>query len=245
VRFGAGAQLQLAGISRAAAIVVVLFACVTQLAWAQTTKMASGLYEDEPIGAAVPANSPTTQTAVQTAARQAPPKLVEPQRVILALGIVLGLIFALRWIGRKYFPSIAGPRGHGAVRVLSRTPITPKQQVLLMHVGRRVLVVADNGTQMSPLSEVRDPDEVAQIIGQLTNLAPAGVFESTFSKAQESFEEQVAGRPAVDLSVESNAEPVETSAPDETAESIVAARSEINGLMEKVRGLAQQLGRTS
>jgi flagellar biogenesis protein FliO len=219
--------------------------CICQFAAAQTTRTSAGLYEDEPIGTAASANSPTTQTTAQAAVRQAPPKLVEPQRVILALAIVLGLIFALRWIGRKYFPSIAGPRGHGAVRVLSRTPITPKQQVLLMHVGRRVLVVADNGTQMSPLSEIRDPDEVAQLIGQVTNTAPAGAFESTFSKAQESFEEQTSEPSAVETAIGSNTESDQTFAPDETAESIVAAHSEINGLMEKVRGLAQQLGRTS
>jgi flagellar biogenesis protein FliO len=219
--------------------------CICQFAAAQTTRTSAGLYEDEPIGTAASANSPTTQATAQAAVRQAPPKLVEPQRVILALAIVLGLIFALRWIGRKYFPSIAGPRGHGAVRVLSRTPITPKQQVLLMHVGRRVLVVADNGAQMSPLSEIRDPDEVAQLIGQVTNTAPAGAFESTFSKAQESFEEQTSEPSAVETAIGSNTESDQTSAPDETAESIVAAHSEINGLMEKVRGLAQQLGRTS
>jgi flagellar biogenesis protein FliO len=233
----------LAGISRAAAIVVVALACNCQSGWAQTTKTTSGLYEDEPIGIAAPASSPTTQTTAQTVARQAPAKLVEPQRVILALAIVLGLIFALRWIGRKYFPSIAGPRGHGAVRVLSRTPITPKQQVLLMHVGRRVIVVADNGTQMSPLSEIRDPDEVAQLIGQVTSTAPAGAFESTFTKAQESFEEQSSDTSAIEAPIESS--PGSEEASDETAESIVAARSEINGLMEKVRGLAQQFGRTS
>ena len=76
--------------------------------------------------------------------------------------VVLGLIFALA-VGRASGFSRHGRAGEarGVVRVLSRTPVTPKQQVLLVQVGRRVLVVADNGTQMNPLSEITDPDEVA------------------------------------------------------------------------------------
>ena len=54
-----------------------------------------------------------------------------------------------------------------AVQLLSRTVLSPKQHVMLLRVGRRLVVIGDSGGQMSALSEITDPDEVAALVGQI------------------------------------------------------------------------------
>src|SRR5262249_14751713 len=119
-------------------------------------------------------------------------------------------------------------------RVLARTPVTPKQQVLLVQVGKRVLVVADNGTQMSRLSEIVEADEVAALIGQLTTVASTPpsdeAFGEEFGKASQSFEQNMDVPPAAQ----------DVAMPEEPVDS---TQGEIKDLMQKVRGLARQLGK--
>jgi flagellar biogenesis protein FliO len=209
--------------------------------WSQTTQKSAGIYDDQPIQLNGRDN-PTTKLATEKDTAR-PANIVDPRRLILALAIVLGIIFALRWVGRKYFPAV-GPKASSAVRVLSRSPIAPKRQVLLVQVGRRVLVLADNGTQLNPLSEITDADEVAGLIGQTASSAAPGVFDSAFGKARESFEDTMpAPAPsALDQTESSPHESEPTSDEQPAPENVGLAQGEIKDLMEKVRGLAQQLG---
>jgi flagellar biogenesis protein FliO len=87
-------------------------------------------------------------------------------RVALALGAVIGLILLLRWCGRKLMPGAIPARGNRGVHVLSRTVIGPKQQLLIIQIGRRLVAVGDNGGQLTSLCQITDPDEVALLIGQ-------------------------------------------------------------------------------
>jgi flagellar biogenesis protein FliO len=225
-----------------ASLVLCTFAAAQQ---ATTRPLAAGEFESEPIRRAAPTTGPATRdsaAATASATRGRQQGLLDIGRVVAALGIVLGLIFFLRWFGKRLLPGGAGGRGAGAVRVLSRSPVSPKQQVLLMQVGRRVLVVADNGTQMNALSEITDPDEVAGLIGQLNVGAASG---SAISAGREAFGVALgAAKQEFDQSIESTAnagEPEDAEPPDAA---VASTRGEIDGLMEKVRVLARQLGRS-
>src|SRR5688572_17382886 len=112
------------------------------------------------------------------------------RKVALSLGAVLGLIFLLYWLIRQVFPAVAASRSSQAVRVLSRSVLAPKQQVLLLQVGRRVIVVGDTGAQMSPLAQIDDPDEIAALVGQIeSEKRPAGAaFGGFFGRAKASFD---------------------------------------------------------
>jgi flagellar biogenesis protein FliO len=145
--------------------------------------------------------------------------------VALALAVVIGLVILLRWLARRWFPNVTGARAAGVVRVLAKSSVTPKQQVLLVQVGRRIIVACDNGTQMNALSEISDPDEVASLVGQLNGSdAPAKeVFAAALGDAKREFDAEPA--PAV-----------EAAPPDPT-------HGELAGLAQKVRLLAQQLGK--
>jgi len=56
-----------------------------------------------------------------------------------------------------------------AMKILSRLVISPKQQLLMIQIGRRIVVVGDAGGQMSPLSEITDSDEAAALVAQLAD----------------------------------------------------------------------------
>lgn len=156
-------------------------------------------------------------------------------RVIGALGIVIGLIFAVRWAGRLFFPSSAGRGGGRAVEVLSRSPLSPKQQVMLLRVGRRLLVVGDNGSQMNALCEISDPDEIAALVGQLQEQKTATghtAFGAMFGRFSRRFDRPEPEPERVDS-------PLVDDAPDDEAP-VASAREELNGLRERVRLLARQ-----
>ena len=80
------------------------------------------------------------------------------RRVTLSLAGVVLLIFGMRAVGRKMVPGAAGTRSSLAVQVLVRSTISPRQQLLLVQVGRRLVLVGSGGAEMNPLCQIDDPD---------------------------------------------------------------------------------------
>jgi flagellar biogenesis protein FliO len=153
-------------------------------------------------------------------------------RLIGAMALVLGLIFLLRWLGPRLFSAAPAASATRAVQVLSRSLVAPRQSVVLMRVGRRLLVVADNGSQLASLAQITDPDEVAALVGQLQSekLDSAGkTFGALFSRLKKDDELELP--PAVAPTVD-----------DESH--VSAARAELSGLMEQVRLVTRQFKRT-
>jgi flagellar biogenesis protein FliO len=242
------------------AVVLPLLVAIATTTSAQTTKPAASantavvaqphpvpppakksVYDEESVG--VVANKPATaqnEASPVSLQDEAVDKLDLP-RIGLALAIVISLIGALFWIYKKFFGGATAQRHSGAMSVLSRLAITPKQHLVLLQVGRRVVLVSDNGTQMSPLTEITDQDEVASLIGQLAsekNLSAVKAmnsFGNLFGRAQNDFDEQES-RDHRDVTEET-----EEAAQDP---SIAQARGEISGLMDKIRVLSGQIRRS-
>lgn len=84
-----------------------------------------------------------------------------------SLGVVLGLILLLKW-GWSRVGGMPTASASPVVEVLSRTPVAPRNHVLLLRVGGRILVVGDSPAGMQPLSEVDDPDEIANLLTAVT-----------------------------------------------------------------------------
>jgi flagellar biogenesis protein FliO len=239
-------------------VFVALFAA-TDLSSAQTTRpIASAntapiikpiappakhsVYDEETLGTIPnrPASVETTQTAAVTVQDDVVGGLDIP-RIGLSLAIVISLIAALYWIYRKFFGATTAQRHSGAMSVLTRLAVTPKQHLVLLQVGRRIVLVSDNGQQMSALSEITDPDEVASLVGQLASektvsaVKAMNSFGNVFGRARNDFDEPEAGD--------------QRDVPDEeesTAQdpSIAEARGEITGLMDKIRLLSGQIRRS-
>ena len=211
--------------------------------------------EAQPIRRDTPATGPASSNA--GAARRdgsgksvaAPPASgFDVRRVALALGAVVGLIFLLHWVTRRLFPSVAAARALGAVRVIGRAVISPKQQILLIQVGRRVLVVGDSGAQMNALAQLDDADEIAALLGQLqADKHPAAqAFGGCFGKAQVPYSGESSGDQkkmvddnAPDEHVDQPASPSLPSAPLADL-GLSDVRGELVGLMDRVKQLSQQ-----
>lgn len=168
------------------------------------------------------------------------PQSMELPRVAGALVIVLGLIFALRWGAKKFFvPGMAG-KSTRAVQVLSRSSITPRQHILLLRVGRRVIVVGEAGSQMNSLAEITDPDEIASLLGQLQDeksRLPTKAFQAMFSRARSDMgggegHMDDADAPATAMTEESDDN-------DAVDPAISETREDITGLMDKIRVLSK------
>ena len=155
-------------------------------------------------------------------------------RVAAALGAVIALILILRWVGQRALANGAVRGGKSAaVRVLSRTILAPKQQVLLLHVGKRIVVVGDSGGRMSPLCEIAEPDEVAALVGASQSVgceSAKAVFGSVFRRAKEPFSDQDEPTdPADVLAVTQSDEP-----------SDVAEPAPVDNLLDRVRLMRNQ-----
>ncbi len=118
----------------------------------------------------------------------------DASRVALALGLVIAMIFGLKWAGRRFFALPSAPGASRAVQVLGRTALSPRQQLLLIKVGRRVIVASDSGGAMTSLAEIVDPDEIAVLVGQIqgeraASRLPVSAFGSLFGRSKRQFEE--------------------------------------------------------
>jgi flagellar biosynthetic protein FliO len=177
--------------------------------------------------------APTTRAAA-TATHAAPQSAFDPQRVALALGAVLLLIIVLRWIGKRFFSTPGSHRSSRAIQVLSRSILSPKQQLMLVQVGRRLIVVADSGTQMNPLCEIRDADEVAELVGQVHQDKGDSItktFGQLFGRAKTAFDG--------DEEKSESAKP--TTSDDSIDEPVLSeTRNELTGLADRIRLLSRQ-----
>jgi flagellar biogenesis protein FliO len=168
------------------------------------------------------------------------------KRIAWSLAIVIALILALRWGARFVFPSVRTHGASSAIRVLSRNMISPKQQVLIVQVGRRLIVVGDCGQQMNTLSEITDADEVASLIGQIRDERSEPVsrtFSTLFGGASSAFQTTEKADSGSEHAASDDLEE-EAEEQAETDSTLVATRQELSGLMDKVRMLSRQFHRT-
>jgi flagellar protein FliO/FliZ len=203
------------------------------------TPVVQGKYENKAIArrssdTSQAAAAPTTQA---DASEFGASRELDIPRVAAALAIVLGLILAMRWAGRKFFPSAGVPRSGGAMKVLSRLVISPKQQLLMIQVGRRIVVIGDSSGQMSAVSEIADPDEVGSLVAQLAEEKSQHSFKgfgAMFNRAGNSFDEK---NEQDEIEAPS---PPSTDSPSVDRAAEQDARGEINELADKVRLLSAQ-----
>lgn len=183
--------------------------------------------------------------ATQRAATSARSNTLDTTRVIASLGIVLGLIFVLKWIVSRSLGVTPAARPNSAIAVLSRTPLSPKQQLVLVRVGQRLVLIADSGTQASTLCEISDPDEVAQLAGQIRPVnghAKPSPFGDLFGRFRKKFDgdtdrDEDAGDPWEDMPPSGDG--INGASVDDNR-AIAQARREVQGLMEKVRSVTRQ-----
>lgn len=184
---------------------------------------------------------PTTQSATGSAQAAPSSDAFSVTRVTLALGAVVSLILAFRWGARRFMPGGVTSGHSRAVQVISRTIVSPKQQLMLVKVGRRLVLVANSPAGMNAVCEIRDEQEVADLLGQVSAERGDSVsraFGSLFRREEDKFSSPD-DEPAADPG---RPESLAGDSPEEAA--IGSTRDELSGLMEKVRLVSKQFRRS-
>lgn len=78
-------------------------------------------------------------------------------------------ILAVGWVARQYLKGGGGlpGRSSGSLELLSRQTLGPQQQLALIRLGSKILLVGATPSGMSTLSTIEDPAEVAQLMAEL------------------------------------------------------------------------------
>lgn len=125
---------------------------------------------------------------------------------LAALGVVIALVFGLRWLLRRGGVATASMPQGNIVEVLSRSTIAPRSHVVLMRVGQRILVVNDSPAGMRTLATIHDPEEVAEMLAMVDASKPTSMsksFNGVMKKLSGQWTEDEASldAPAVDSAV--------------------------------------------
>ena len=214
----------------AGALCVALAACAN-VALSQATRPAAAAppaavdaYKNVPLPSA--RGGATTQ-ATATGAKTAQSDPLDTKRVAFALGVVLVSIYVGHRVWRRLGMPGSGSKSGQSLQVVSRLAVSPKQQVLLIRVGRRFVLVGNSGTQMNPLCEISDPDEAAALLGQTVSESresSSATFHDVLDGAQGRFDEEIKAKKDE----------------DDQESALAATRDELNSMMDKVRSLSKQ-----
>ena len=100
---------------------------------------------------------------------------------MLALGLVIALIFALRLLLRRLtgWRQASGSGGTKAlVEVMARSTIAPKTSVIFLKINQRIVVAGQTPQGLHTHTEFDDPDQVAAILTQIEAGRPHSITRS-------------------------------------------------------------------
>ena len=80
--------------------------------------------------------------------------------VLVVLALVLGLILLVSYLVRRYVPAVRALGGE-ALKVVQRVPLSSKQSLALVQVGRRMVLIGVTPDRISVLSVIDNPEECA------------------------------------------------------------------------------------
>lgn len=141
-----------------------------------------------------------------------------------ALGAVLGLIVMVTILARRFLPATR-PVSPEVLRVVGRASIAPRQSAVLVHVGRRLVLVGVGPEAMRTLAEITDAQEVAYLLGKAGTARPDRAFDALLAAELANYESEE------DAAAED--------APAETAmrESLRATRGQLESLRTRIRAM--------
>lgn len=102
-----------------------------------------------------------------------------------SLGVVLGLFFVAAWVMRRGSVGVLPVLPTEVVEVLGRAPLAARQQVHLIRLGAKLVLVSASPAGIEPLSEVTEADEVQRLVGLCRQGHPSSAtaaFRQVFSK---------------------------------------------------------------
>ncbi len=111
-------------------------------------------------------------------------------KMLLSVGssllIVLGLFLGVAWLARKTMNTTLGGLPKQVVSILGRTPLAPRQQLVLVRFGSKLVLVSMIQGEARTISEITDPLEVDQLAGLCESHQPGSITQSFRSILQQS-----------------------------------------------------------
>ncbi|MCC6509187.1 MAG: flagellar biosynthetic protein FliO [Pirellulaceae bacterium] len=98
--------------------------------------------------------------------------------VLSSLAIVMGLLLGAAWCYRRASPTMSGGLPKQVVQVLGRTPLAPRQQLVLLRFGHKLILVSNLHGEVRTISEITDPLEVDRMAGLCESAQPGSISES-------------------------------------------------------------------
>lgn len=99
--------------------------------------------------------------------------------VITSLAVVLAVFFAFVWVTRSAAPKGMAPLAKEVVESLGRAPLLGRQQMQLIRIGNKLILLSVTSTGADTLTEITDPVEVDRLSG-LCRQSQSGSISDTF-----------------------------------------------------------------
>ncbi len=147
---------------------------------------------------------------------------------------VLLLIVILAWLFRRYILAQKRPGSSLSLDVVARATIGPRQSLCLVKLGRHLVLVGLSPNHMAALDTVEDPEEIALILSSVSRRGSASLTASFDQLVAENSSDYDDGYPDIGAdSIENN------DSTNADPDNINQARSELTGLLDKVKGLTR------
>ncbi|MFA7237640.1 MAG: flagellar biosynthetic protein FliO [Phycisphaeraceae bacterium] len=146
-------------------------------------------------------------------------------QTMLALGLVIALIFALRWLLKRltgWGGATGAHRADALVEVLARSTIAPKTSVLFLKIHERIVVAGQTPAGLDTLTEFDDPDQVAAILTQIQAARPHSISRAFGSLLKQADKDYAPG--------------------DEQEHIVDRTRDSMSGLLGRIRSLKKNNG---
>jgi flagellar protein FliO/FliZ len=98
--------------------------------------------------------------------------------VVGSLAIVIGLFLVLAWCSRRFAPAGAAQLPSEVLELLGRSSLHAKQQVQLVRIGNKLLLIAQTPAGADTLTEITDPEEVERLASLCRRGQPASATNS-------------------------------------------------------------------
>jgi len=116
----------------------------------------------------------------------------------LPLAVVLLLVLGAAWLVKRYLPARRLVTGSGVLEIVARLPLAPRQSLVLVKMGRRMILVGVSPERVNTVCLVDDPDQVAELIGRMaseTRESASRAFDQSLDQQADEFEDEAAGEP--------------------------------------------------
>ncbi len=116
---------------------------------------------------------------------------------VLPLAIVVALILGVAWVVKRFMPASRMLTGAGVLEIVARLPLSGKQSLLLVKMGRRLILLGVTAERITSLDVLDDPEQVAPLLGELASRRPDSIshaFADAFGReAHQYMENEVTG----------------------------------------------------